>query len=109
MQQKDPIHLLGLLPGLEQAKKCIEEQIAEIRGILTAQGIQPNVVAEKKITRNISEDVRQQRREFLAKAREAKLARLYAAKAGLKVSEPADAKEDDQHNVNKHGKGVQAA
>lgn len=76
----EEILLRSLLPGLEEAKRAIEGQIADI-----LRRLQKNDEPVEKKTRIISEETRQQRREFMAKARQAKLEKLRAAKAPVVI------------------------
>jgi hypothetical protein len=89
--QDSRISLLTELPGLEAAKRAIEGRIEEIKRLVygdEASALSPGqfpqrLAAETIRRRTISEETRQQRREFLKKAREVKLARLYALRKGV--------------------------
>jgi hypothetical protein len=94
--------LVGRLPGLEAAKKAIEEQIAEIcRRVAAETGDQGQsnpppaeretlgggAIGRVKRRRNISPELRARKVELICKARAAKLLKIEAMK-GLK--EPAN-------------------
>jgi len=96
---KDQIYMMSLISGLEEAKRCIEKRLEEVRSQLVQSGASITTEPIKK-TRNISDETREQRRKFLAEARNAKLARLYAKKAGMSLEEKP--KEEDSQGQTKN-------
>ena len=106
------IALLAELPGLEAAKEAITARIAEIRRHVYGE----DPAEQRQIRRRtITEETREQRRQFLAKARQAKLQRLSEKKAQFETA-PLDVKvaaspeqERGEHTANRSPKAPEKA
>ena len=74
------VALLTELPGLEAAKQAIDARIAEIKRLVYGEDQTGQIESRPIRRRTITEETREQRRQFLAKARAAKIERLHAQK-----------------------------
>lgn len=95
----EELMLLSLIPGLEAAKRAIEQQIENIRQQTSSLRIE--MVPQKK-TRHSSEEVKQQRRALIMKARLVKLNNLRAEK-GLPLLNEAGEEEKPKEAPQKVG------
>jgi hypothetical protein len=98
--------LVGRLPGLEAAKKAIEEQITEIcrrvaadtgdQGQANLAPVDPSVLGRDSLgrivrKRTISPELKEKKRKLIAEARASKIAKLHVAHTTM-VEPPAHAK-----------------